>query len=530
MVSEASDQPPFLLANLPPSPRQIRLALGIVVALLAALVVTAPFATIQLARVDAFVPSVSSALVINDLIVSSLLFSQFVIVRQEAILALAIGYLFTALIIIPYTLTFPGAFAPTGLLGAGLQSAVWLYDVWHAGLPVAIIVYALRKDEVSGATMPQRSPMTVIAASVTAVIAIVCGLTLIATAGEWLLPNLLLDSIHADQSRVRLIGSCILFLSAVALTLLWVKKRSVLDLWLMVMCFTLALEIVMLNIIIGNRFSLGWYAGRVYSFAASIIVLLALLSETTTLYANLALSVMRRRGAREARKMGMDAMSVAIAHEIRQPLAAISTNASAGLRWLANLENDPSAIDEARSAMKRIVRDSERAAEVMTNLRTMFKNESNETALLDVNELVLGVLATLDLDLRSQQVSVSTQLANGVPMLRGNRGQLQQVFLNLIVNAIEAMGTSRARMLRVSSDTIQQSSGVMVTIEDSGTGIKYEDKDSIFEPFFTTKTGGTGIGLAICRSIVEAHGGTLAAFANKPYGSIFRIALPDGGL
>jgi signal transduction histidine kinase len=211
-------------------------------------------------------------------------------------------------------------------------------------------------------------------------------------------------------------------------------------------------------------------------------------------------------------------------------LAAISTNGSAGLRWLANLENDPSAIDEARSAMKRIVRDSERAAEVITNLRTMFKNESNETALLDVNELVLGVLATLDLDLRSQQVSVSTQLANGVPMLRGNRGQLQQVFLNLIVNAIEAMGTSRARMLRVSSDTIQQSSGVMVTIEDSGTGIKYEDRDSIFEPFFTTKTGGTGIGLAICRSIVEAHGGTLAAFANKPYGSIFRIALPDGGL
>jgi hypothetical protein len=208
-VSEASDQPPFLLANLPPSPRQIWLALAIVAALLAAFVVTAPFATIQLARVDAFVPAVSSALVINDLIVSSLLFSQFVIVRQGAVLALAIGYLFTALIIIPYKLTFPGAFAPTGLRGAGLQSAVWLYDVWHAGLPVAVIVYALRKDEVSGATMPQRSPVAVIAASVTTVIAIVCGLTLIATAGEWLLPSLLLDSVHADQSRVRLIGSCI---------------------------------------------------------------------------------------------------------------------------------------------------------------------------------------------------------------------------------------------------------------------------------------------------------------------------------
>jgi len=524
MVSEASDQPPFLLANLPPSPRQIWLALGIVVALLAAFVVTAPFETIQLTRVDAFIPTVSSALVINDLIVSSLLFSQFVIVRRGAILALAIGYLFTALIIIPYTLTFPGAFAPTGLLGAGMQSAVWLYDVWHAGLPVAVIIYALRKDEVSGATMLQRSPVTVIAASVTTVIAIVCGLTLIATAGEWLLPSLLLDSIHADQSRIRLVGSCILFLTAVALALLWVKKRSVLDLWLMVMCFTLALEIVMLNMMIGSRFSLGWYAGRVYAFAASIIVLLALLSETTTLYANLALSVMRQRGAREAQQTAMDAMAASIAHEIRQPLGAMVTDASASSRWL---RNSPPNLDEALLALNRVVSNGHRAGDVITSLRTMFKKDARGRVSVNINDLVREVLVALDVDLRTQQVSVTTQFNEGIPPLLGDRGQLQQVFLNLVTNAIEAMATSRARMLRVSSDTIQQSSGVMVTIEDSGTGIKYEDKDSIFEPFFTTKTDGTGIGLAICRSIVEAHGGTLAAFANRPYGTIFRVALPD---
>jgi signal transduction histidine kinase len=527
MVNEASDQPSFLLANLPPSPRQIWLALGIVVALLAAFIVTAPFATIQLTRVDAFIPTVSSALVINDLIVSSLLFSQFVIVRRGAILALAIGYLFTALIIIPYTLTFPGAFAPTGLLGAGVQSAVWLYDVWHVGLPVAVIIYALRKDEVSGATMPQRSPATVIAASVTTVIAIVCGLTLIATAGERLLPSLLLDSVHADQSRIRLIGSCILFLSAVALALLWVKKRSVLDLWLMVMCFTLALEIVMLNMMIGSRFSLGWYAGRVYAFAASIIVLLALLSETTTLYANLALSVMRQRGAREAQQTAMDAMAASIAHEIRQPLGAMVTDASASSRWL---RNSPPNLDEALLALNRVVSNGHRAGDVITSLRTMFKKDARGRVSVNINVLVREVLAALDVDLRTQQVSVATQFNEGIPPLLGDRGQLQQVFLNLITNAIEAMGTSRARMLRVSSDTIQQSSGVMVTIEDSGTGIKYEDKDSIFEPFFTTKTDGTGIGLAICRSIVEAHGGTLAALANKPHGTIFRVALPNGDL
>jgi signal transduction histidine kinase len=527
MVSEASDQPPFLLADLPPSPRQVWLALGIVVALLAAFIVTAPFATIQLTRVDAFIPTVSSALVINDLIVSSLLFSQFVIVRRGAILALAIGYLFTALIIIPYTLTFPGAFAPAGLLGAGLQSAVWLYDVWHAGLPVAVIVYALRKDEVSGATMPQRSPVIVIAASVTTVIAIVCGLTLIATAGVRLLPSLLLDSVHADQSRIRLIGSCILFLSVVALALLWVKKRSVLDLWLMVMCFTLALEIVMLNIVIGSRFSLGWYAGRVYAFVASIVVLLALHSETTTLYANLALSVMRQRGTREAQQTAMDAMAASIAHEMRQPLGAMVTDASASSRWL---RNNPPNLDEALLALNRVISNGHRAGDVITSLRTMFKKDVRGRVSVNINDLVREVLAELDVDLRTQQVSVTTHFNGGIPPLLGDRGQLQQVFLNLITNAIEAMRTSRARMLRVSSDTIQQSSGVMVTIEDSGIGIKYEDKNSIFEPFFTTKTDGTGIGLAICRSIVEAHGGTLAAFANKPYGTTFRVALPDRGL
>jgi signal transduction histidine kinase len=527
MVSEASDQLPFLLADLPPSPRQIWLALGIVVALFAAFIVTAPFATIQLARVDAFIPTVSSALVINDLIVSSLLFSQFVIVRRTAILALAIGYLFTALIIIPYTLTFPGAFAPTGLLGAGVQSAVWLYDVWHAGLPVAVIVYALRKDEVSGATMPQRSPVTVIAASVTTVIAIVCGLTLIATAGEWLLPSLLLDSINADQSRVRLIGSCILFLSVVALALLWVKKRSVLDLWLMVMCFTLALEIVMLNIIIGNRFSLGWYAGRVYSFAASIIVLLVLLSETTALFANLAQSAMRWRSVRTGQQSAMDTMAASIAHEINQPLGAIVNNANAGRRWLAH---SPPNLDEARLALDRVATDGNRAAGVIAGLRAMFRKDAHGRVSFSLNDLVREVLAMLDVDLRTQQVSVSINLNDGIPILLGDRGQLQQVFLNLIMNAIEAMSTvvHRPRVLWVSSDIIQ--SDVVVTVQDSGTGIEGKNKDRIFEPFFTTKSTGTGIGLSICQAIIESHHGSLRLSANKPYGTIFHVTLPSDDL
>jgi hypothetical protein len=142
-VHEAYDQRQLLLATLPPSQGQIRAALGIVAALLVAFVVTVPYVNVQLPRVDAFVPTIATATIINDLITSVLLFSQFSIVRQKALLVLASGYLFTALIVIPWALAFPGLFAPTGLLGAGLQTTVWLYILWHVGSPLVLIAFAL---------------------------------------------------------------------------------------------------------------------------------------------------------------------------------------------------------------------------------------------------------------------------------------------------------------------------------------------------------------------------------------------------
>jgi signal transduction histidine kinase len=525
-MRETADEQPFLLANLPPSQGQNRMALAIVAALLIAFGVTAPFTNIRLPRVDAFIPTLEGICVVSDLITSALLFAQFSIARQWALLVLSSGFLFTALIIIPHALSFPGAFAPMGLLGAKLQSTSWLYNFWKGGLPLTVILYVLLKDGNGGTVMSERSSRSIILGSVAIVIAIVCGLTWIATAEEGFLPRLMLDDTRGDQRALMLVAVVLASLCAVALTLLWVRRRCVLDLWLMVVCCALVLEVTMANFLIA-RFSIGWYASRIFSFAASIVVLLVLLSETTTLYASLARSVMRQRGAQEARQIAMDTMAASIAHEISQPLGSMVISANASLRWLTNASPN---LDEALLALKRVVSDGHRAAGVIKSLRTMFKKEAHGRVSFDVNDLVREVLTTLDVDLRTQQVSVTTQFNEDVPPLLGDRGQLQQVFLNLITNAIEAMGTGRARMLRVSSDTIPQSSGIMVTIEDSGTGINDEDKNSIFEPFFTTKTGGIGIGLAICRSIVEAHGGTLTAFANKPHGSIFRVALPDLGL
>jgi hypothetical protein len=164
-VRELYDQQPFFLASMPPSQGQRRFALGIVVVLLIAFGLTAPIANAHLPRVDPFIPVLQTTIVINDLIAWALLLSQFIIVRRRALLVLASGYLFTALIVIPHALTFPGVFAPTGLFGAGLQSTVWLYIFWHVGSPLAVIVYVLIKDEDSKASTFRRPPLMAIGVS-----------------------------------------------------------------------------------------------------------------------------------------------------------------------------------------------------------------------------------------------------------------------------------------------------------------------------------------------------------------------------
>lgn len=524
---EPTERQQFLLANLPPSQRQTRLAIGIVLTLIAAFGLTIPFINSQLPSVNATIPAIETAILINDLITSALLFSQFSITRRWALLVLASGYLFTALIVIPHELIFPGAFTPTGLLDAGLQSSAWLYTFWHAGLPLAVIAYVLLRDADIEASVSGQSLAAVIGLSVAAVIGLVCGLTWIATAGDWLLPRIFLDRVHADPSRIWQTGAVDLSLTACALALLWFRRRSVLDLWLMVMCCTWLLELTMTAVLLNTRYSVGWYASRLYTLTASIVVLLVLLSETTALYANLARSVMRQRGDRQARQIAMDAMAASIAHEVNQPLAAMVANADAALLLLVQATPN---LHELRAALEDIVNNGHRASEVIGGIRSMFQKDVHGRLALDANDIVREVLTMVELDLRNYRVSVTTDLRENLPQLFADRGQLHQVFLNLIMNAIEAMGsvTNRARVLRVNSDIVQEPPGVVVAIEDSGTGIKGEDRERIFEPFFTTKSTGTGIGLAVCRSIIESHGGSLRVSAHKPHGTIFQVTLPSG--
>jgi signal transduction histidine kinase len=360
--------------------------------------------------------------------------------------------------------------------------------------------------------------------SIAIAVAVACALTWFVTAQHDLLPK-----IYLDKSRLAPLANVaagfIFSLCAIALGLLWLRKQSVLDLWLMVTVSAWLLEITLQGLFLTDRFSLAWYMGRIFSLIASTVMLVVLLSEMTTLYAHLARSVMRQRSARQARQVAMDAMAASIAHEINQPLGAIATNAQAAMRWLTRKTPD---LDEACAALKRIIGNSQRANEVIGGIRSMYRKDSHGRIQLDINDLLREVLTTVDVEVRSHRTSVSTELRDRLPQLFADRGQLQQVFQNLIVNALEAMRSvpNHARLLRIKSDISPESDQIIVAIEDSGIGISETEKDRIFEPFYTTKSAGTGIGLTICRSIIESHGGSLRALAKRPNGMIFEVAVP----
>ena len=278
----------FIISSLPPSQTQKRLALGVVLVLLVVFCITAgPLSTLQLPPVPAFVPAYATAIFAVDSITAVLLFAQFSILRSRALLVIASGYLFTALVVIAWMLTFPGVFAPSGLLGAGPQSTSWLYILWHAGFPLFVIAYALSKDAGPPRRLWWASAGAAILSSVAVTAAVVSVATYLVTAHDPLLPRLIYTN-RISTLWYFTAGSMTL-LSVLALIALWLRRRSVLDLWLMVVMCAYAVEISF------PRFSLGWYAGRVFGLLSGSLVLFVLLYEITLLYRRRAEDRLRER-------------------------------------------------------------------------------------------------------------------------------------------------------------------------------------------------------------------------------------------
>jgi len=287
MARELTDESSVFLSTLPAGRDQRRLALAVVLASAVLFLCAAPFATVPLAQVPAFIPIYESALVINDLIIAVLLFGQFSILRSRALFVLACSYLFTAFMAVAHALTFPGLFSPTGLLGAGPQSTAWLYMFWHGGFPLCVIAYALLKDE--GRRMEPSSGRDHVAVlfGVAAVLVATCGVTLLATAGQDFLPTIMQDN-HYTEAMITVVSS-VWALTLLALLILWRRRpHSVLDLWLMVVMCAWIFDIALSAVLNGGRFDLGFYAGRIYGLLAASFILLVLLLENGLLYVRLA--------------------------------------------------------------------------------------------------------------------------------------------------------------------------------------------------------------------------------------------------
>ena len=512
-----------VLSNLPPSRAQKRLALGVVLVLFVCFVGAAgPLSTIPLTRVDAFMPAYGTAIFVNDSISAALLFAQFSVLRSRALLALASAYLWTGFIAIPWVLTFPGVFPGAGPLGAGLQSTACLYFCWHVGFTLFVIVYVFLKDLDPIKGLSESGVRAAVLASVGSVAALVFGATVLVTAGNALMPPIMLDTVRISNVWFYVAGPTAALI-VVTLVLLWLRRRSVLDLWLMVVLCAYTIEIALISFPVPTRFSLGWYVGRVYGLLAGSLVLLILLAETTMLYGQLLRAVLAQRRERKARLMTGDAVSASIAHEVRQPLSAMITNAGAGLRWLDRVTPD---LDEAKAALKKVVTDGHRADAVIENVRALFKKDARTWTSLDVNNLIREALGLVRDDLQTHRIVVQAERNERSPRIKGDQIQLQQVLVNLLTNAIDAMATNdRERVLCVRCE-VHDSGSVMVSVEDTGKGVEPSAADRIFSPLFTTKAHGMGMGLSICRSIVEAHEGRLWATANLPRGAIFHFTVP----
>jgi C4-dicarboxylate-specific signal transduction histidine kinase len=222
----------------------------------------------------------------------------------------------------------------------------------------------------------------------------------------------------------------------------------------------------------------------------------------------------------------MGQLTASIAHEVNQPIAAARMNAETAVRWLAR---QPPNLEKANQSIDRVIRDVQRTADIISRIRDFSKKAPARKESLEINEAVLEIIGLVRVPMSDQGVVAKMQLADGLPQILGDRVQLQQVILNLIMNAIEAMSEVKEGPRELSISTSQaELGGVLVAVRDTGPGLSPAGTEHIFEAFYTTKASGLGIGLSICRSIVEAHGGRLWATPNEPQGAVFFMILPIG--
>jgi signal transduction histidine kinase len=523
-VGELAQEPghdfPVVIANMPASAAERRVAFALIAFLFIIFVMVAPFARVPLPPVYVFIPVIQTVVCVAELVTAILLFAQYSIQPQLGLLALASGYIFSGLFAFLQTLAFPGAYAPNGLIGNPLISTVYFFDLWHLALPTAVLVYALSAD--TGATTYKSNGIT-IGITVVSVLAVTAALTWVVTAGAKYLPPTYVDGTRQAPITSYLTGF-IWLVSAAGLLALFKYKRTSLAVWLMVAVFATLPDLTLGTVMTAVRFTLGWYTARTYALIASFTVLAVMLTETTLLYARLANTVLLLRRERSNRLMSLDAATAAMAHELGQPLTAIASRSRAASNWI---KRTPPVLDEAQACLAAISDSTIRADEIISGVRDLFKRSDKHRTMIHVDDVARQVLRLVQPDLLLNKVSVATEFHNDLPEVHADRTQIQQVILNLVRNAIDAMGSTPApaRRLRLAT-SVNENTSILLSIQDTGPGIAGEKPERVFEPFVTTKSTGMGLGLSICRTVVQDHGGSLRLAKSDSDGCVFEVALP----
>ena len=518
-----ADERELSIATMEPTLRQQRLALAIIGLLLIGFAAVALFGAKQVARIDSFIPTVEAIIVVTNLITAVLLFSQFSILGSRELLLLASGYLFSALIVIPHALSYPGAFAPKGVLGSGIQATPWLYAFWHFGFSAVVLGYACLIDTNSKKFSIDNSGMPAICLSAGIIVLLVCALTWGVAAKEEYWPRLLANEVDFTP-LANYVTAIPLVTSVLAFIVLWIRQRSVLDLWLAVAIFATVVEQAVACLFIISRFTVASNVMRAFSVVVSTTVLSAMLSETVRVYASLVRTNQMLRRERESKLMNVEAAVAAISHEIRQPLTAISTKNAAARRFLARVPTD---IERVGGILDDVGEGILRVNEVIESVGALFRRANPEQQSINVNDLVIEAMQVMAKELADCSITVDTRLTSELPPIMGHKGQLQEVILNLVQNSIDAMRTMTAkpRMLHVRTAPHGRDA-IAISVEDTGPGIEEKTLSSVFDAFVTTKTKGMGLGLAISQAIVERHNGKITAISGINGGARFEIILP----